>query len=179
MGDFPWFDLLFLIIILYTLFMGFLKGFVKEIISITFFIGGLVFAFREWTKVSSLLRPVLKVSFVCDFLSFVLILMGFMALGAFIAFLIKKIFIRGPLKFLDRMAGLVFGGIKGIAIGLIIIILIIAYLPGIKLPEKSVIAFYSLEITDSLAKIFPPEIYEKYCENINKFKAGGGNGKRI
>lgn len=179
LDGFPWFDLLFLVIILYTLVMGFFKGFVKEIISIIFFIIGLVVAFNNWMKISNLLRTVLKISLVCDFLSFLLILIEFMLIGTFIAFILKKIFVRGPIKFLDRMAGLIFGGIKGIFIVLVIIILIIAFLPKINLLEKSAIAFYSLDITDSLAKLFPQDIYEKYLDNIDKFIAGGDNGKRI
>lgn len=179
LDSFPWFDLLFLLIILYTLVMGFFKGFVKETISIVFLILGLVVAFSNWMKISNFLRPFLKIELVCDFLSFLLILIGFMIAGTFIAFILKKIFIRGPIKFIDRIAGLIFGGIKGVFIVLVMIILIIAFLPKINLLEKSTIAFYSLDITDSLAKLFPQKIYEKYLYNINKCIVGGDNGKRI
>jgi membrane protein required for colicin V production len=174
---FPWLDLLFLIIILYSLVMGFLKGFFREVISLTFFILGLITAFGNWRQLSSLLRPFLKIGLICDFLSFMIILIAFMLLGAIVAFLIRKIFVRGPIKFIDRIAGLLFGGIKGIFIVLIIIILIIAFIPNSRIVERSTIAFYSLDITDSLVKIFPSYIYEKYMENIKKI--GGDNGKRI
>lgn len=176
---FPWIDLLFLVIILYSLLMGFLKGFFKELISIAFFVIGLVFAIGYWRNLSSIIRPLLEIEIVCDFLSFCLILIAFMILGSFIAFLIKKLFIKGPIKFLDRMAGLVFGGIKGIFIVLLLIILSTAYLPDLRLIEKSTFAFYSLDITDYLAKIFPSEIYQRYKENVEKFSIGGENGKRI
>lgn len=176
---FPWVDLLFLVIVLYTVLIGFLKGFFKELISIAFFIVGLVFAIRYWRNLSSTIRPILEIGIVCDFLSFLLILIAFMILGSFIAFIVKKLLIKGPIKFLDRIAGLVFGGIKGIFIVLLLIIISIAYLPHLKLIEKSTFAFYSLDITDFLAKIFPSEIYNKYKENLNKFMVGGDNGKRI
>ncbi len=177
--SFPWFDLIFLVIILYTLVMGFLKGFFKEFISITFFVLGVITAFANWKHLSSLILPILKISIVCDFLSFLFILLAFMVIGSIIAFLIKKLFIRGPIKFLDRIAGLIFGGIKGIFIVLIIIILTVAFLPGLKMIERSTIAFYSLDITDSLAKVFPSDIYKKYMENLKELEVGGGNGKRI
>ncbi len=177
--SFPWIDLLFLIIILYTLLMGFLKGFFKELISIAFLVIGLVVAIRYWKDLSSIIRPILGIGIICDFLSFFLILIAFIILGSFIAFVVKKLFIKGPIKFFDRIAGLVFGGIKGIFIVLLLIIISIAYLPDLKLIERSAFAFYSLDITDSLAKIFPSEIYKRYKENLDKFIAGGDNGKRI
>ncbi len=177
--SFPWFDLLFLIIILYTLVMGFIKGFFKEIISITFFVIGLVVAIENWRNLSSIIRPIFGNEILCNFLSFFLIMILFMLIGSILAFIAKKLFIKGSLKFLDRMAGLVFGGIKGVVIVLILIVLTIVFLPNLRLTERSSIAFYSLDITDSLAKIFPSDIYEKYRENLEKFEAGGINGKRI
>jgi membrane protein required for colicin V production len=178
-SGFPWVDLLFLVIILYTLLMGFLKGFFKEIISIAFFVIGLFVALSYWRDLSSIIRPILGIEILCDILSFSLILISFMILGSFTAFIVKKLFIRGPIKFFDRIAGLVFGGIKGIFIVLVLIIISIAFLPNLRLIEKSTLAFYSLDITDSLAKIFPSEIYNKYKENLDKFITGGDNGKRI
>lgn len=175
----PWIDILFIMIIVYTLVMGFLKGFFKEIISIAFFVVGLVVAMKKWMIISSIIRPIIGSEILSNFLSFFLILIIFMITGSFIAFIVRKIFIKGPLKFFDRMAGFVFGGIKGFVIVLILIILTIAYFPDFKLQERSSIAFYSLDITDSLAKIFPMEIYKKYRGNLEKFEAGGSNGKRI
>lgn len=175
----PLIDILFIVIIVYTLVMGFLKGFFKEIISIAFFVVGLLVAMRNWMSISSIIRPIIGVEILSDFLSFFIILIVFMITGSFIAFIGRKIFIRGPLKFFDRMAGFVFGGVKGFFIVLILIILTISFFPDFKLQERSSIAFYSLDITDSLAKIFPIEIYKKYRESLDKYDTGGTNGKRI
>ncbi|MGQ9618555.1 MAG: CvpA family protein [Candidatus Aminicenantia bacterium] len=176
---FPWVDILFLAIILYTFIMGFLKGLLKEIISISFFVVGLIIALNKGKILSRSLNSFIKLGVFCDFLSFFIILIFFIILGAVFAFILRKILIRGPVKFIDRIMGSIFGAIKGFLIVFIIIILVISYFPNFKLMEKSFICFYTFDITIYLAKFFPSDIYEKYQKNLTKHEERGRNGKRI
>ncbi len=177
--SFPWIDLLFLIIIFFTFITGFVKGLLRETVTITFLVIGLIFAFSKFKHLSILLRPFLKIEGVCDFISFFLILILFLCIGAFLSFIFRKFILKGPIKFLDRILGAFFGAIKGTLIVFIIIILLIAFFPKTRLTERSFIAYYTIQITSSIAKILPVEIYERFEKNIEMIERGGENGKRV
>lgn len=127
MGGFDW---IIGAIILVSVLIGIMRGFIKESLSlITWILAvwlGITFCVESGDFLSQYINipnPKFRMS-----AGFALIFIGTLFAGAILSYIIIKIFVRGPVKGIDRVLGLGFGALRGAAI--VVALLVVARAAG-------------------------------------------------
>lgn len=119
-------DIIFIVIILLSMFLGILKGFIKELLSLVFLVVATILSFLYYSEIGGFLLKYIKNKNISKFVGFVLIFVIVLIVGSLVTFFLKKIFVLGPLKSIDKILGGVFGLIRGILISCVIVFGLIA-----------------------------------------------------
>ncbi|MGE5341287.1 MAG: CvpA family protein [Candidatus Omnitrophota bacterium] len=114
-------DVVILIILLLSVIFGLLKGLVRELLSLAFFLVAVGVSFLYYHDVGEKLAKHIDNPGTADFCGFIIIFSLIMIIGAVITYFIKKVFVVGPLKPIDRMLGGVFGLLRGALISGVIV----------------------------------------------------------
>jgi len=146
------FDIIVVSIIALSLFFGFWRGFVKEILSILTWIAALLIA-RIY---SEFLTPMFS-GFVDDtsvryVLAFAVLFILTMMLGTLLNHFMSKLITVTGLKFTDRLLGGVFGLCRGVIIGLLILFFAGPFYSGSIWWQSSSIVPYGIELIE-LSKV--------------------------
>src|SRR3990167_2069856 len=130
---FNWIDYAMLVILGFSMLTGFARGVVREIISFVTFILALVVAILFASPLAHMLtstalsqHPAAQepLSYIAIGLSFALLFVSIIAIGAIIGVIINLIFKAGLMDFANRLSGAVFGFFRGCLIDLVIIFLV-------------------------------------------------------
>jgi membrane protein required for colicin V production len=159
-------DILLIIILFLSILFGILKGFIRELFSLAFFIIGVVLAFLFYYEVGELFMPYLKNREVSNFIGFITIFVLVLMVGSLVTYLIKKLFTLGPLKNIDMILGGVFGLLRGILIASIIVFALIVFPVNDNLVTQSRLSPYVLTTIEVFIHFLPV----KYQEKIQSIK---------
>ena len=122
MNNLPLIDLIFIVIIAASAFIGFLKGFLDEVLGKVIPIASIFVAFIGFKYVLAPVESHIKIRVVAVICSFLLVFIAcFIALKIF-QVVLKKIFSGAILKSLDRFLGLVFGLVEGVVCIILLIL---------------------------------------------------------
>jgi membrane protein required for colicin V production len=161
-------DIILIIIFFLSIIFGILKGFIRELFSLAFFIIGVVLSFLFYYDVGELFMPHLKNREVSNFAGFITIFVVVLIVGSLGTYLIKKLFSLGPLKSIDMILGGVFGLLRGILIASIIVFALIVFPVNDGLVTKSRLSPYVLASIEVFVHFLPA----KYQEKIQSIKTG-------
>ncbi len=106
---------------------------------------------------------------IANFAAFVTIFVAILIIGTLVTYFVKKVFILGPLKTIDRILGSVFGLIRGIAIAAVIVFIMIAFQVNDNLVRESRLCPYVLETIESVFHITPDKFKEKKDKIIDDY----------
>ena len=160
-------DIILIIILGLSILLGIIKGFIRELFSLAFFIIGVVLSFLFYNEVGGIYMPGLKNRDVSNFAGFITILVLVLILGAVVTYCIKKIFTIGPLKAIDMILGGLFGLLRGILIASILVFAIIVFPVNDNLIVKSQLSPYVIKSIEVFVHFLPAEYKEK-IGNIKK-----------
>lgn len=152
-------DILFLAIVILSTLFGILKGFIRELFSLAFFIIGLILSFLYYSDVGAIYSKYLSKN-IANFAGFVTIFVFILVVGTLVTFFIKKMFVLGPLKTIDRIFGGVFGLVRGMLIAAIIVFILIAFEINDNLVKQSRLSPIILD-TIKVFKLTPEKFKEK------------------
>jgi len=161
-------DIILLIIFFLSILFGILKGLIRELFSLAFFIIGVVLSFLFYYEVGALFMPYLKNREVSNFAGFITIFVLVLMVGSLVTYLIKKLFILGPLKNIDMILGGVFGLLRGVLIASIIVFALIVFPVNDDLVTKSRLSPYVLTTIEVFVHFLPA----KYQDKIQSIKTG-------
>jgi membrane protein required for colicin V production len=154
-------DLILIIILFLSILFGVLKGFIRELFSLAFFIIGVVLSFLFYYEAGQLFIPFLKNREVSNFAGFITIFVVVLILGALVTYFIKKLFTLGPLKSIDMILGGVFGLLRGILIASIIVFALVVFPVNDDLVTKSRLSPYVLTTIEVFIHFLPAKYQEK------------------
>ncbi|MEW6457276.1 MAG: CvpA family protein [Acidobacteriota bacterium] len=164
-AGFPWLDLIIIFIFIFSFILGIVRGLFREVTSIVSIVAGLFLAFGYWQDVSLKIIKWIKDPTYSEVISFFGILIGVILLGKLIGLVISKIFLRGPLEFLDRALGGIFGILKGFIIS-VALILIMVFLPlFLDSMKKSYFSPIFLDVSVKIVKYLPIDLQDKFYSN--------------
>jgi membrane protein required for colicin V production len=146
-------------VILSTLF-GVIKGFIRELFSLAFFVIALILSFLYYSEVGTIYGKYLSKN-TANFAGFVTLFVLVLIVGTLVTFLIKKMFILGPLKTIDRIFGGVFGLVRGILITALIVFVMVAFQINDNLVHKSRFSPFVLDTIRVVFKLTPEKFKEK------------------
>lgn len=154
-------DIIMITILALSILFGILKGFIRELFSLAFFIIAVVLAFLFYQEVGDIYISNLKNRDISNFAGFITIFVLVLILGAVITYLVKKVFNIGPLKAIDMILGGVFGLVRGILIASIIVFALIVFPISESLVKKSCMSPYVMKSIDIFIDFLPAKYKEK------------------
>ncbi len=124
------FDMVVVVILVYFLITGLLRGSIREVTSIAALLGGFYFAYLYYESFATVFSAFIEAAYIREIASFV-VLFGLFAIvviliGTLLRSLVKLVF----LGFADRLLGAVIGGIKAIIVVSVLHFLALTFLPS-------------------------------------------------
>lgn len=159
--SFNWLDFVLLAVVLITVVIGLVKGFIRETIGVASVILGLVLAGQYYENLSALLRPVITPALLDDFVSFLLIFFAAVLLGWVTASLLSH-WTKGPFKFFNHLLGGAFGFLKGLLICGVVVLALLVFSVEKEAVSKSQLAPYALYVTNGIVQFVPQELKARF-----------------
>ena len=169
---FNWFDIVLVVILLWSALAGFRAGFARVVIGLIATVAGLIAGFWFYRIPAAALMKWLKEPVVADVLGFLMIFIGIVILGSLIAALFSKLFRWIGLSWFNHMLGGVAGFLRGALIIAALIDLLVAYAPS-PMPtfiENSRVLPYASEVSGWLADLAPHELKDAFTEQMENLK---------
>jgi len=156
-----WLDIFFIIIILITIIMGMVKGFMRQIIGILAVIAGLYLAVEYYRYVADVIFEIIPHQIAANFLGFLLIFVLVLVLGWLIGLSVARV-IKGPIKLFDRFLGGGLGLLKGILICVVVVLALLIFPINKNWLSESQFAPSCLKISQTFVYLFPEGLKEKF-----------------
>jgi membrane protein required for colicin V production len=154
-------DIVFLVVVFFSILLGVIKGFIRELFSLVFLVIAVAVSFLFYYEAGTFLMKYLDNRELSNFVGFISIFVLILVIGAVVTYFLKKILTVGPLKSVDRILGGVFGLLRGILIsGIIVFGLILFPIDG-NLLGKSRLSPYVTSSIDFFLKLLPDNIRKR------------------
>jgi membrane protein required for colicin V production len=159
--SFTWVDFILLGVMLFTVIVGLVKGFIREIIGLTAAIVGLVLAGQYYENLAALMRPLFSSQMLDYFVSFLAIFFAVVILGWVVASLLSR-WTKGPFKLLNHLLGGAVGFLKGILICGVVVLALLVFSVEREAVAKSRLAGYALYVTNGVVQLVPQELKARF-----------------
>lgn len=116
-------DYIVLAIIAISILVGALRGFIKEVLSLGVWVAAFLVAFMYSGALAMLLEEQIDLPSARNALAFSGLFLGVLLVGGLLTFLIGKLVEKTGLSGTDRLLGGVFGGLRGVALVLALILI--------------------------------------------------------
>ncbi len=123
MGGFDW---IIAAVLLVSILVGIFRGFIKESLSLISWILAIWLAFNFCGQAGELIHQYINIPApkFREWAGFAFVFISTLLIFSVITYVITKIFVRGPIKGVDRVLGLGFGALRGVAI--VVAVLVVA-----------------------------------------------------
>jgi len=166
-------DIMIVVIILGAVIIGAVKGFVREAVGIAATVGGFILAAAYYQYGADLLGGLVSNATAARFLSFLLILVLTVVIGMLLVKLLSK-WIKGPLKLLDRLVGVLFGAVQGVLICGALVFAQIVFPVDREALGNSQLAPYCFGLTRAMIHLIPRELKDQFKNAYQDIVSKGG-----
>jgi membrane protein required for colicin V production len=164
-------DIIFVVILAYCIIRGVFRGLLKELSSIIGVFGGFYAAYTYYAVAA---RPLSKwishtgyLNLVSFIIIFCIVFLVISILGVVINYLLKLAF----LGWFDRLAGALFGAVKGILIVSVLLIALTAFLPkGSPFIKDSLLSPHITFISEKMVKVVSKNMKHAFMAKIEELK---------
>jgi membrane protein required for colicin V production len=163
-------DWLVLAILLVSMAGSFIRGFARELISLSAVIVGLALACWFYHDVGSFVIPYVKTEDIASFCGFVFIFVLALLVGGVLSFLVRNFLQFVDLQWIDRFLGLAFGLLRGCLISSILFMVLTTFPFQIESIEKAKFAPYLLMGARVISVLTPSSIKTKFFDEYQKIK---------
>jgi membrane protein required for colicin V production len=163
-------DWLVLAILLVSMVGSFIRGFARELMSLSAVIVGLLLASWFYHEVGSFLIPYVKTEDVAFFSGFVAVFVFSLNFGGLLSLLVRNFLRFVDLQWIDRLMGLVFGLLRGCLISSILFMVMTTFPFQIESVEKAQFAPYLLVSARAISIVTPSTIKTKFLDEYEKIK---------
>ncbi len=170
---FNWLDLLIGGILLVSFIAALRNGVTREVVRLIALAAGIIGAMWFHERGAAELAPYLASEALAKFVAFVLILVGCVAAGGFIAWFLDKVWGATGLRWFDRLLGGAFGLVRGLAVAMAIVLGLIAFVPiagAERAVAQSQLAPLVLHGARAAALLAPADLRLAYAENFEKVR---------
>jgi membrane protein required for colicin V production len=160
-------DILILSTVLFFIIKGLIRGFVREIASLTGVILGVFLAARYQPEVTGVIERFLNPGSYLPLISFVVIFICVVVGCNLLGWLIRLALRKAPLGWVDRFLGLCFALIKGVVITYLVIVVLTFFLPsGTPLIARSKVCPWIVLSYQSMASLISPDHYQRWKQRF-------------
>jgi membrane protein required for colicin V production len=169
-----WLDILLGTIALLSVASGFARGLTRSIIGFVASILAIFLAFGFYRMVGAQFHHWGLSPTTAKVAGFLAVFIGVIVLGGLVAGLIGKLLKIVGLGFLDRLGGAAFGLVRGAVVGIVIVMLMIAFTskPPPVAVKESRIAPYLISASNLIAHFAPRELRDAYDYSSEKLMKG-------
>jgi len=175
MADFRVLDWLILLVILLNVITAISQGLLYEIFSFAGVIAGYLIAAWEYHKLAVIYRQFISSEWVADIAGFLTIFVLVSALGSAIGGMARKTAKDIGLRFIDRLAGGVFGFFKGIVVSTVVVIALATFAPTSEWVRESRIAPFMVSGGRALIWVAPESLRQRFREGWNLLRTVPGH----
>ncbi|MBN2430964.1 MAG: CvpA family protein [Acidobacteria bacterium] len=155
-------DIIFLVILVLSFVLALFKGLVKEIISLVALVGGLLLAATGYDTAATLFGNWIDSAAWRDVLGFLLIFLGIQLAAGMTVFVIDRILKFSHIKWFDRLAGGVFGILRGWLICSVILLAMTAFSLELPVVQQSALSPYLMITARLAAGLVPDELHREF-----------------
>jgi len=159
--SFNWLDVVLLGVMLITVIVGLVKGFIREVVGLASVVVGLVLAGQYYENLAALMRPLFSSQMLDDFISFLIIFFTVVILGWVVASLLSH-WTKGPFKLLNHLLGGAVGFLKGILVCGVVVLALLVFSVEREAVVKSRLANDALYVTNGIVQLVPQELKARF-----------------
>lgn len=159
-------DLILALVLAYSVVRAAFRGFVREAFALAGLIVGFLAACWGYEAFAKKLAGLISSPPIAQFLAFILIVIGVMALATLLGHLVKRTASAVGLGFFDRLLGALFGLIRGAVLGGAFLLAIAAFLPTAPWLQGSRLAPYFLRAAHAVSFTMPPDLKHRLRAGI-------------
>lgn len=167
-----WFDIVLIIILLWSALAGLRAGFARVVIGLLATFAGLIAGFWFYRIPAAKLMPWVGKPVMADVLGFLVIFLGVIILGSLIAALLSRLFRWIGLSWFNHLLGGFAGFLRGALVIAALVDILVAYSPSPtpEFLENSRILPYASEVSWWLADLAPHELKDAFTEQMDNLK---------
>lgn len=169
-GGWSAFDWLLVAILVWSTGLAFFRGILREVFALTGLIAGMVLAAWNYPLLAAKLSRWITTPWTANIAAFLLIVVGISVLASLAGRLAKRTAATIGLGFFDRMAGAVFGLVRGCLLGVALLMAITAFLPPSGAIEKSQLAPYFLAGARGVCFVVPQDLKQQIADGASRIK---------
>lgn len=170
--SFNWFDIVLILIMLWSVLSGLRAGLARVVIGFIATIVGLLAGFWFYRLMATKLIPWVKTVTAADILGFLIIFVGVLILGSIISGLLSRLFnwigLSGFNHFLGGIAGLFRGAL--IIAALVDVLVAFSPSPTPSFLNNSRVLPYTIQISSWLVDVAPRELRDAFTEQMDNLK---------
>ncbi len=172
MPDFNWFDIVLVLILLWSAMMGVRAGLARVVVGLIATLVGLFAGFWFYRMVAVKLSPWVAASAVANILGFLIIFASALILGSLVSSLLARVFKWFGLSWLDRMLGGIAGFLRGAFVVAAVVDMVVAFSPSPvpQILEHSQVLPYASEVSTWLVNMAPRELRDAFTEQMDNLK---------
>jgi membrane protein required for colicin V production len=149
---------------------AFVHGFFVEIFSLAGLIAGVLIACVYYTQVATFLDRFISSATIAGAIAFVLVALAVMITASLIGRLLRSVFRRVGLGWMDRLAGGAFGAVKGYLLVMLAVTAMLAFFPQQPWLERSQLAPYFVSGVRGSADFLPSDLGERIRRGFRMFR---------
>ncbi|MCL5006384.1 MAG: CvpA family protein [Acidobacteria bacterium] len=170
MANWNWLDWVLTAIILVSVITAISKGLVGELISLASVVAGVVVAVLDYGRVAPWFEDLTRSHEIALGISFLILFVGTLVLGAVVAALARKLIQRAELQWFDRFLGGIFGLVRGVLVDCIVLLILMAFTIKERAVQKSVLATYITSGSRLVAVFMPRKVKMDFRASFEKFR---------
>lgn len=164
------FDWLLVLILAWSVVLAFVRGIIRELFGLAGTILGLLLAAWNYSAFAAWLSRWITSALAAEIAAFLLIAVLVMAACTLLGRLVRGTARTVGLGFLDRLAGAVFGLLRGCVLGVGILMAATAFFPPQTLIAKSRIAPYFLAAAREVSFVVPQDLQRRITGGISSIR---------
>jgi len=155
-------DVLVLTIIIFSVVMSTLKGFVKEVLGLATILVAILLSAWTYRRTATLFKDVVKTENLALFFGFSVVFVGTLLVGFLAIWSITKLMKFAKLQWFDRLLGSAFGFIRGWALGSVIFLGLTSFNIQTERVRSSMLAPYMLPGARVIAVVTPFDMKARF-----------------
>jgi len=170
MGTWNWLDWILAGVVLVSVVMAIVEGFIRELISLAAVVVGLVVAALGYPRAALWFEDLTRSHEVALGLGFLALFFGTLLVGALVSLLARKLVQKAGLQWFDRFLGGVFGLVRGVMVNCILLLAMVAFAIKPEAVRHSLLAPYVMTVARVIALAMPSELKAQFDAGFAKFR---------
>jgi membrane protein required for colicin V production len=170
MGTWNWLDYLLAAVVVASVVMAMMKGFVQALISMASVLIGLVVAAIGYPRAALWFDDLTKSHEIALGLGFLILFLGTLLVGALVGVVARKLIKTAGIQWFDRFLGGIFGLVSGVLVDAVLLMAMLAFAIKPDAVRRSALAPYVTTGTRVIAMVMPGSLRAQFHLSFEKFR---------